>query len=740
MPQPSLSSICFLIFSLAVALILLWIDLDSSEQTFTEFSSRTIGQCKESCHRALVAQYQKDGFKVYGAPSSHLASSAVDAMFNFRSKETDDENRPKEEPSYHAYKHRNDSGRGNQARSTRVRDARDNYLIDMPENLPPLIKTLVGANSLNNDSEYEKRRYIRPKRNPASPLTDDMKRIEEIQKNFEDQNVAMMAAAAAAAIWSEGKRHTISVSLRMKAYNDEWEDALRWISSWGKNMDSDPNVRSNAKVRTANQRGEEGSRYRSRDQKYSLQEHYDELFDRCTETCLGEETDHISQQAARPLHVEGFSSRFSKSLQVFPKFTMIARFLRLSRNLLAVFISSAFFWIFRDARGWWKFNRYSLSLQELLDEERNVMYKITSATKQPGKQHSSAKKKKKKWKRRDPKVVSQDGCSVPCLTSSTVENGRWPEIEEESDSDESLQQMYMMHGGPQGHASNTDSHSDQCSKGTISTSSCTTADSIQTVDSKMSKSEAKVNVTNAEDALSSKQKRDVSNQPLVPMNFPVPTAEQREEAAKRLREFQSKQLKKLIEEKRRMRETSMNTPRMSMRDVLVKNLQKDQDQVSEKVGISPPPGLMIQEIDHKHVTAVDDDQRGDDDFGFMLTDILDEDDSDDYVQHSYGTSQQPPTVKFDKDVAKSVALGDLLAPGTFRDSIHGNAYSQSSYDPWNIPINGFGNRTDSDYAENDVLMGKDDVDANIQLQVSAREFMPSWGKEGAGSPLDSKIW
>jgi hypothetical protein len=500
-------------------------------------------------------------------------------------------------------------------------------------------------------------------------------------------------------------------------------------------------------------RGEVDGRYegkRNRDHKEILKERYDELFDRCTEQCLGDQLVSNNKgsnldRAERPLRFKQLG-RFYKSLEVLPKFTISARFLRLSRNFIGVLISSAFIWLFRDARGWWKFNRYSLSLKELLEEERNVVT-FTGTTKQQAKYNPSAKKKKKKWKRRDCRILSQfngsqDGGSVPCLTSCTGENNRWPEIEEESDSDTSIQQMYMMRGGVQRNPANVvDSQSDQASKGTISTSSCTTADSIQTLDADASKTESKDVVKNST-AAQPKVKSNVYTSPVISTNFPVPTAEQREEAAKRLREFQSKQLKKLIERKRMLNDRSLYSPKMSMRDAVVKGLQQEQSRSSEtKVVVSPPPGLFVEKPNENNI-AEDNTHGEDDDFGLKLTDILDEDDCDDLAQDSFQALKSSTSrVNFDHYGTKSVALGDLLAPGTFRDSVHAKTQNGSNYDPWNSPSRSCaGNRSISDFDHNDVLSGNVEVDANIQLQVSAREFMPSWGKEGRTSSVDSKIW
>jgi hypothetical protein len=471
-------------------------------------------------------------------------------MFNFRNREHDDLE-PEEELEYQDYKRRNKKtpkrGRG---RAAQGKVTHESYLMNMPDNLPPLIRTLVGVNYPRDESHEDRRKHVRPQRNLSGSLSEEIKRIEEIQKHMEDQSVAMVAAAAAAAVWSEEKQGTVSLSLRMKVYNDEWEDALRWISSWGKNIESDRNSKtSNTRVqRVTKRRGEADGRYegkRNRDQQELLKERVDEMIDRCTEKCLGDQevvskngsnVDH----AERPLRFKQLS-RFYKPLEALPKLTITARFLRLSRNFIGVLISSAIIWLFRDARGWWKFNRYSLSLKKLLEEERNDVTFI-GTTKQQAKHNSSAKKKKKKWKRRDCRMLSQingsqDGTSVPCLTSCTGENNRWPEIEEESDSEASLQEMYIMRGGIQRNAAiGLDSQSDQASKGTVSTSSCTTADSIQTLDADTSKPEPK-DIVKKTAAVQPKVKSHVFSSPAISTKFPVPTAEQREEAAKRLRNF-----------------------------------------------------------------------------------------------------------------------------------------------------------------------------------------------------------
>jgi len=97
----------------------------------------------------------------------------------------------------------------------------------MPEHLSPLIKALVGTDYSSDEDDYVNQRYGHPKKSSTGPLSEEIKRIEEIQKNAHDQSVAIIAAAAAAAVWSEGKQGPVSFSLRMKSYNEEWEDALR---------------------------------------------------------------------------------------------------------------------------------------------------------------------------------------------------------------------------------------------------------------------------------------------------------------------------------------------------------------------------------------------------------------------------------------------------------------------------------------------------------------------------------
>jgi len=84
---------------------------------------------------------------------------------------------------------------------------------------------------------------------------------------------------------------------------------------------------------------------------------------------------------------------------------------------------------------------------------------------------------------------------------------------------------------------------------------------------------------------------------------------------------------------------------------------------------------------------------------------------------------------------KAIPLGDLLVTSPSGDFCNGTGTMRSSHNPWHSPSF----EVKGDTTGLDEGLGKGD--ANIQLQVPAREFMPSWG-EAQASPARSiaKIW
>ena len=661
-----------------------------------------------------------------------------------------------------------------------------------PKHLPPLIQTLVGNINIDANGDIESSSSsttttaIRP-----SPKIMHTKPNPNPNSNPTADSVAMVAAAAAAAVWSgEGKRGR---SARMKVYNDEWEEALRWISTWGQNQEQQQRQRqhqhsvdSNAYGSYAEGQDGKHSGYRNQPSRYGKRRadiqgngngigNYqdssgsatstkqdthtrdaDKLLDICTKKCLGdqfttsEDQDQgISAPSPLPRESQGILrqmgiSQMLSSIQSSQMFLASRYSQRVVRNILGVLLSTAVIWFLRNASDWWKLNRYSVSLQQLLQEESDDVHTSSNALKQ-GKHHVSGRKQKKKRRKRDNRTsaASQDPHE-----GALEDMKRWNPLADDSDSDDSLDCMYLLRG-PRVHSNTVDSSSsDQGSKGTNSTASVTTADSIQTHYTEVfngarqeSNRSFKMSPTPVE-----------RNLPQSRPTYPVPTEAQREEAHQKIKVFQQIQLQKLVEHNRKLKTgiSSMavtKTEKMSMRDVVAKNLPKDPVPSDAKKKIAPPPGLSIEpsNIDPKLSAGISFENQvtcsEENDVDLMLSNILDEDDGAIDIDKTKHTSHHSEVSKanLDHDRTKSVALGDLLVLSAFRDSGNQTSPAIPVSSPWHSPVrlSSVGSRANVETGVDQ--RGYNGVDANIQLQVSAAEFLPSW-EQAANVAASTKIW
>ena len=202
--------------------------------------------------------------------------------------------------------------RNNSRHPFHTQDVSNNYMdianSNRPQHLPPLIDSLVGKHS-SDEYSTPSRPIVRPvRRRSSSSSTEDlkMKGIKEAQIHSGDNTVAMVAAAAAAAVWSEagGRRGR---SFRMKAYNNEWDEALRWISTWGQNYQEQSHRQHRSGSQSRGSGDNDGANHqRSRSSRSGKQQQgiddgrdsidkrggsshvgFDQLLDICTRKCVG---------------------------------------------------------------------------------------------------------------------------------------------------------------------------------------------------------------------------------------------------------------------------------------------------------------------------------------------------------------------------------------------------------------------------------------------------------------------
>jgi hypothetical protein len=734
--------------------LLLSFNLMELPHFFTEFSefSRNLNhgqQCNESCHGAISKEYLRHGW-IYEKPSTALASSAVDAMFVHRSREHDDDLEPSSHdgpiPTESQFTHRgkkvDTGGTHNHHHHHQPTSAQDISLsqtqsVNRPLHLPSLIDTLVGTHHLsNNDQKDTKQRIIiRPEESKASRHpSEELKAIKEMNANAADHSIARVAAAAAVAILSDSVEEGKGTrSYTMKAFNEEWDEALRWISSWGQNQNHQ--VRGDTENdRRASQRFQRNSKedttIRAHDKSRILaQNRFDQLLERCTSDCLAD------QKSTKTNAKEGTST--STRLQRDQRSTGYANIKllpisqRMTRSIVGIILSSAVLWLFRSIIDWWKLKRYSTSLQQLLEEERTVLE--PKAVTKKGKHHRTSGKQRKKKKSRNLDVHSQSTKTTHASSRPDAGQG-WNDFEDasHSDSDDSFEHRYMMRESPHRHSNTLELNSDQASKGTISTVSWTTADSVQTHYTDTTKHGFKQRVRKAISRSKLEHKPHSSRNEFAKKELQVPSSAQREEAASELRAYQASQLSKFIAIKKNRQNTSTKTvSKLSMRDAVLKNLPTEP---KTDTFLAPPPGFSFEKdiVDLSVKSLCSQHETEENDVDLMLSNILDEDEGANDVEMLDETA--PKQFTFSSET-QAITLGDLLATSPSRDSCNGTRTMRSSHNPWHSPS--FDVKGDTTGLDEGLGKG----DANVQLQVSAREFLPSWGKAQA-SPARSiaKIW
>ena len=735
-------------------------DLCELPHFFTEsFMNHGAQQCKEACHQAISKEYQKQGW-VYERPSTALASSAVDAMFIHRSREHDYDLGPSHggpgESQFTGKAVGASGNKGNRSHQVNTQEFLHEHMINKPLHLPSLVETLVGTQNLSNDQDRARSKGIRPEVVPARYPSEELKAMKEMTAAAGDQSVAMVAAAAAVAVLSDSEEGKRTRSYTMKAFNAEWDEALRWISSWGQSQNgytgNSSRVNQGDSAGSRAQRHERNGKERTERQDQSrilTQLRFDQLLERCIKECPEQNSPNQggNGEGYVPLKRVNPSIGFElfSALDARPKMMLTPNSRRVTSKIVGILLSSAILWLIRTIIDWWKLNRYSTSLQRLLEEESSVTHP-KNAMKQGKHAPCSKKRKKKKGRNREACHQSQSLQSQTLRVESTStrpgEGEGWDKFEEDSDSDDSFERMYLLRESPHRRSNTLDSNSDQASRGTISTVSCITMDSIQTHYTDTTKQTSKERIQKSIKRGKLEDNSFSHKHGFVRMDLPVPSQAQREEAARKLKAFQSSQVMKIIAKRKAEQNRSVQAQgKMSMRDAVVKNLPKSTktDNLATNASLLPPPGFAFEE--DTSTDAFDTQQEAEANFvGWMVSSILDEDEGAyEPEKQILATKQFTSSTNSGSGETKAIALGDLLVASSFGDSGNGTYSLKSSHNPWISPSleakagsldDGLGN------------LGDVNADANRQLQVSAREFMPSWGKEESDTQLNlnTKIW
>lgn len=723
--------------------------MDSSDQSH----GNEIESCAESCHSDLMKEYnlKSRSQSHYSDDKILLASSAVDAMFSYRNSGDEEGHIDTDSDSRVDSKKTNDNEEQN-----RVQDVSHGYMANRPRRLPPLIQSLVGVRGSDFDEGKAKtnRPTITPTKRSQYLYSENVKDAAGSQSRHNDNSVAKVAAAAAAAVLSEAEGRIGRSTNRMKVYNDEWDGALRWISTWGQNhhnshhdnsiemsshgMDRERRVSLDGDVRAR--------RHRRKEQVYDYDyaksqtgtssdstriTDFDKLLDKCTKKCRGRQA---GKDKARGTQIKSSSTgmgRLYSKIELSQNFMWKLFSRQVSHNIIGIVLSTALMWLLRNANDWWKLNRYTTTLQQLLREESEA--DASSATVKKYKPRTGGnKKQKKKGRKQEHRSLKQCRNNFRSSNCNERDMGEWEREEEHSDSDDSFNEVYLNNVGNRRHANTMDSYSDQASKGTISTASYTTIDSQSIGFSRMFKQESTPDSKGVPCQKRSLPKLSSLDSPQNRRFYPVPTESQREAAHRNLKAYQQMKLKKLIEQNERVKKVGQTrvTKKLTMKEVVLKNLPKEPNHSSSQ----KPPGLCLEEKSYVNTSqdqSVDsnlphvDEQN---DVDLMVSSILDDDDINVPTHRSDGHK------KIINDENKSVALGDLLAPGTF---CHTPLSNWNVTNPWNDNSHGIGGACNSLQS---VLSQNEDIttDANTKLQVSAAEFLPSWGK--AKSDSSPKIW
>jgi len=291
------------------------------------------------------------------APSTALATSAVDALFLLQDSHNESSAERRQASGDGS---RNDS---NQKQRIDHNGRNTNFVEDetslTPIQLPPLIETLIGTvDDQNTYTElYGRRRrkgtnkIIRkegPKKSKTSATSSQRRRGDRSASD----TVQIAAAAAAAAVWSDSAR--IWGRHRMRALNEEWDSALRWIAGWGQQHETGNHAAGNSFQQTQRGRGKNGA------SSYTIErdgtaEDFSLLFDTCVDECL-------ENYVGRARDARGGDSGMGDILGISGDTVMNFISLCWEQNAFGAYsivLSSLFVYIVRYLWKWWHCNMLS---------------------------------------------------------------------------------------------------------------------------------------------------------------------------------------------------------------------------------------------------------------------------------------------------------------------------------------------------------------------------------------------
>ncbi len=594
-----------------------------------------------------------------------------------------------------------------------------------PRRLPPLIDALVGTLDSDYEAIHSKHGHgWRGQRKLVRRMDmDDREKLGEITKkglrdmSLGEDPVAMVAVAAAAALWSEHNDRGGS-PLRMKVVNDEWEEALRWISSWG-----DQNVQSSIEstahqeritdIETENEGVQRKPRRKynpndrqSRMNRFKAENEIDfeRFYDVCIDRCLGDDgvnrsrghkTGETFDITTNTLNVESTSSGVNQlfstlmsSIKVVGSKNSIFKertHVKTVWGLFGIMLSTVGVWL----RNLIDRRKQSSCYHSLLKEEDARMAGTnTSGTKHRnsgGKKTGS--KKKSKRKRRDTRSNQKQDHGN--LTSRFDEESVTSEVSlERSESEAIFVKSFGDQGSKEGNTTvstlNTDEaeFEDQSNSGLVSTSQpsrtkpkANNATNQQRNGFSPTKHRAKGQSTRRcqdhhfkqskplrstqKDCLPDNNKRYSLKSP----TLVAPTTEQREEAARKLKAFQQSQIQKMMNLSRRkvQLETKVDdistVEQVSSEDAHTVNLNFDEAKVV--VSPPPPPPGLTRITNIQVQKQYDEHMQEENDASLLVSNLLDEDDED--LQTSNDLSLTAERINsMQNSQIQPVPFGDLL--------------------------------------------------------------------------------
>lgn len=360
-----------------------------------------------------------------------------------------------------------------------------------PRRLPPLIEELVGTldgdyiatgTGIHTKQKHQQQQgqnqqqIIRrvKKDSHSSSNNNQQDRLENVTKqglqniSNGDDSVAMVAAAAAAAVFSDNVTTFKRGHLRMKNVNSEWEEALRWISSWGqtqrtqsqttnhakgkKHQDASTASRKERRKRDSNRSSHSSNHHPA--ERFSADNEIDfELFlEVCINRCIGGISSNsneggnnsaIMDNRTTKLNVRttalGVTNRFLSSFKSMVHNLIVKSnqgwmsHIHKSRNreqvlqsLFGVLLSTVTIWLIRNVNDWRKTNKYTNTLRSLLEDERKEAIAnpiLNDTCKGSAKKSKKARRKQRRNHQKDRKSMTP--------TSTKMQNDNESEASEE---------------------------------------------------------------------------------------------------------------------------------------------------------------------------------------------------------------------------------------------------------------------------------------------------------------------